>query len=59
MTQDIIGNDDIWIDPDDAPELTDAFFERADEYIGIRVINRDKPKADADQEPGNPSGRCR
>ncbi|MBF8274075.1 MAG: hypothetical protein HW380_3180 [Magnetococcales bacterium] len=29
-----------WIDPDDAPELTDAFFEEADEYIGDRLIRR-------------------
>ena len=29
-----------WVDPDDAPELTDAFFEEADEYIGNRLIRR-------------------
>jgi uncharacterized protein (DUF4415 family) len=34
-----------WVDPDDAPELTDAFFERADEYEGTRVIRRGRPKA--------------
>ncbi|MBF0296817.1 MAG: hypothetical protein HQL96_16660 [Magnetococcales bacterium] len=32
-----------WIDPDDAPELTDAFFEEADEYIGDRLIRRGRP----------------
>lgn len=34
-----------WIDPDDAPELTDEFFERADEYVGDRLIRRGRPKA--------------
>ncbi|MBF0108767.1 MAG: hypothetical protein HQL76_06290 [Magnetococcales bacterium] len=29
-----------WVDPDDAPELTDTFFEEADEYIGNRLIRR-------------------
>lgn len=27
-----------WVDPDDAPELTDEFFERADEYVGDRLV---------------------
>ena len=27
-----------WVDPDDAPELTDAFFERAEIAIGGKVI---------------------
>ena len=26
-----------WIDPDDAPELTDSFFEQADEYVGDKL----------------------
>ena len=32
-----------WIDPDDAPELTDAFFERADEYRGGILVKRGRP----------------
>lgn len=36
-----------WIDPDDAPELTDEFFERADEYIGDKLVRRGRPKADS------------
>ena len=36
-----------WVDPDDAPELTDAFFERADEYVGDRLVRRGRPKAEA------------
>lgn len=37
-----------WVDPDDAPELTDEFFERADEYVGDRLVRRG---------PGRPLGR--
>ena len=32
-----------WVDPDDAPELTDAFFTQADEYVGERLVKRGKP----------------
>ena len=34
-----------WIDPDDAPELTDAFFAEADEYMGNILIRRGQPPA--------------
>jgi uncharacterized protein (DUF4415 family) len=34
------------IDADDAPELTDEFFEHADEYIGSKLVRRGRPKAD-------------
>jgi uncharacterized protein (DUF4415 family) len=34
-----------WVDPDDAPELTDEFFERADEYVGDRLVRRGRPRA--------------
>ena len=33
----------VWIDPDDAPELDDEFFERADEYQGDRLVKRGRP----------------
>lgn len=33
----------IWTDEDDAPELTDDFFERADELLGQRVVRRGRP----------------
>ncbi len=36
--------------PDDAPELTDAFFARADIYQGTRFIRRGRPKADAPKQ---------
>jgi uncharacterized protein (DUF4415 family) len=32
-----------WIDPDDAPELTDEWFQRADLYEGERLIRRGRP----------------
>ena len=35
--------DTTWIDPDDAPELDDEFFERADEYQGDRLVKRGRP----------------
>ena len=31
------------IDPDDAPELDDAFFERADEFAGDRLVRKGRP----------------
>ncbi len=34
-----------WTDPDDAPELDQDFFERADEYEGSRLLRRGKPPA--------------
>jgi uncharacterized protein (DUF4415 family) len=37
----------VWTDPDDAPELTDEFFERADEYVGGNLVRRGRPKADS------------
>lgn len=32
-----------WTDPDDAPELTDSFFERADKFIGDKLVKRGRP----------------
>ncbi len=34
------------VDPDEAPELTDEFFERADEYVGDKLVRRGRPKAE-------------
>jgi uncharacterized protein (DUF4415 family) len=31
-----------WIDPDDAPELTDDFFEKATPMIGNRVVSKEE-----------------
>ena len=33
-----------WVDPDDAPELTDVHFERADVYRGDKLVRRGRPK---------------
>lgn len=33
-------------DPDDAPELTDAYFEQADEFVGEQLVRRGRPKAE-------------
>jgi len=35
-----------WIDPDDAPELTDEFFAQADEYVGDKLVRRGRPTAE-------------
>ena len=35
-----------WIDPDDAPELTDEFFSQADEFVGNKLVRRGRPKAE-------------
>ena len=40
----------VWLDPDDAPELTDVFFESADEYKGTQHVRRGRPKADVVRE---------
>ena len=32
-----------WVDPDDAPELDDAWFDKADFMIGDKVIRRGRP----------------
>jgi len=32
-----------WTDPDDAPELDDAWFERADLWEGNKLVRRGRP----------------
>lgn len=32
-------------DPDDAPELTDAFFDEADEFAGKQLVRRGRPRS--------------
>jgi uncharacterized protein (DUF4415 family) len=34
-----------WVDPDGAQELSEAFFERADEYVGQKLVRRGRPRA--------------
>jgi len=38
------------VDPDDAPELTDAFFEQADEYLGERLVRRGRPRVSSPKQ---------
>jgi uncharacterized protein (DUF4415 family) len=40
-----------WTDPDDAPELTEAFFKRADLYDGTKLKARGRPKSAVTKEP--------
>lgn len=36
-----------WIDPDDAPELTEEWFQKADLYHGEKLVRRGRPPADS------------
>ena len=36
-----------WVDPDDAPELNDQFFARADEFVGDKLVRRGRPPSDS------------
>jgi len=38
------------VGPDDAPALTDEFFQCADEFEGAKVVRRGRPKAVATKE---------
>lgn len=41
----------IWVDPDDAPELTEEFFRRADVYEGAKLVRRGRPPVGARKQP--------
>jgi uncharacterized protein (DUF4415 family) len=41
----------MWTDPDDAPELTEAFFKGADLYNGTKLKTRGRPKSAVTKEP--------
>ncbi|MET0267864.1 MAG: BrnA antitoxin family protein [Duganella sp.] len=45
-----------WVDPDDAPELTDDFFENAVWSIGDRGVSRSEAQAEAALRRGRPLG---
>ena len=40
-----------WTDPDDAPQLTEVFFQTADQYEGATLKPRGRPKAATTKEP--------
>ena len=39
-----------WIDPDDAPPLTEEWFEQADFYDGGKLIRRGRPRLAAPKQ---------
>jgi uncharacterized protein (DUF4415 family) len=39
-----------WIDPDDAPELTNEWFEKADLYDGEKLIRRGRRPSDSPKQ---------
>jgi uncharacterized protein (DUF4415 family) len=45
-----------WIDPDDAPELTDEFFEKGVWQIGDEIVSRNEAQAEAGKRRGRPAG---
>ena len=40
-----------WVDPEDAPELTEKFVQEAKLYKGNKIQARGRPKAAATKEP--------
>jgi len=40
-----------WIDPDDAPELTEAFFQNAEIREGGKLVRRGRPPLAAPKQP--------
>ena len=43
MTENKRDMPDTWVDPDDAPELTDAWFQAADQHKGGKLVKRGRP----------------
>jgi uncharacterized protein (DUF4415 family) len=43
MTENKRDMPDTWVDPDDAPELTDAWFQGADQHRGGKLVKRGRP----------------
>lgn len=46
MDQKEIAIEEKWIDPDDAPELTDEWFAQAEVRRGGKVVRRGRPRLD-------------
>lgn len=40
-----------WVDPDDAPEITDAWVKEADQYEGERLVKRGRPVSAVHKAP--------
>ncbi|MBJ7312873.1 BrnA antitoxin family protein [Rugamonas sp. CCM 8940] len=45
-----------WVDPDDAPELTDEFFENGVWRIGEKIVSRVEAQAEVGRRRGRPAG---
>lgn len=45
-----------WVDPDDAPELTDDFFEKGVWRIGDKIVSREAVQVEAEKWRGRPAG---
>jgi len=46
----------LWVDPDEAPELTDEFFENGVWRIGDEIVSRDEAQVEAGKRRGRPTG---
>ncbi len=46
MTANKPNTESTWTDPDDAPELTKEWFEKADLFHGERLVRRGRPPAE-------------
>lgn len=46
--------ENIWVDPDDAPELDDAFFSQATPKIGDEIVAANEVKAAFKKKLGRP-----
>lgn len=44
-----------WVDPDDAPELTDEFLETGVWRIGDKVVSREEAQIEAAKRRGRPA----
>ncbi|MCE7798654.1 BrnA antitoxin family protein [Sphingobium sufflavum] len=44
MTKNVKNSGENWIDPDDAPPLTQQWFDGADVYRGTTLVRRGRPK---------------
>lgn len=45
-----------WVDPDDAPELTDEFFEKGVWRIDDKVVSCDEAQVETRKRRGRPAG---
>ncbi|NVI83098.1 BrnA antitoxin family protein [Janthinobacterium sp. BJB401] len=45
-----------WVDPDDAPELTDGFFEQGVWQVGDKPVSRPEAQQEMARRRGRPAG---